>query len=235
MALSEARDGAAVVTPMMIGVLPFGLAFGATTVAHGYGTPAAVGFSVIVFAGASQLAAVQALAGGGSALVAAAAAWTVNLRLLLYTASLAPYFSHERLGRRLVAAYVLTDQAYAASIARWKDAPDDRAGRFSFYMGGAMTLWIGWQLATLAGALIGNTIPKSVPLDFSIPLIFIALLMPTITSWPAAVAAASGGAAAVVSAELGAHSLSILVGAIVGITAGALAEGRITALRPEDA
>lgn len=228
MSLSGARDGAAAVAPMTVGVIPFGLAFGATTVAHGYGTGAAVGFSVIVFAGASQLAAVQALAGGASALVAAAAAWTVNLRLLLYTASLAPYFSHERLGRRMVAAYVLTDQAYAASIARWEHAPDTsetRAGRFAFFMGGAMTLWIGWQLATLAGALIGNAIPKSVPLDFSIPLVFLALLMPTITSRASALAAAAGGAAAVVSAELGAHSVSILVGAVVGIAAGALAEG----------
>jgi len=226
MSLSEARDGAAAVAPMAIGVVPFGLAFGATTVAHGYGTPAAVGFSVIVFAGASQLAAVQALAGGASALVAAAAAWTVNLRLLLYTASIAPYLAHEKLPKRLFAAYGLTDQAYAASIARWEKAPDDRAGRYHFYLGGAATLWIVWQVATIAGALIGNAIPKSVPLDFSIPLVFLALLMPTITSRPAAIAAIGGGGAAVMSAELGAQSLSILVGAVVGIAAGALAEGR---------
>ena len=227
MSVSEARDGAAAVAPMAIGVVPFGLAFGATTVAHGYGTPAAVGFSIIVFAGASQLAAVQALAGGASALVAAAAAWTVNLRLLLYTASLAPHLSHERAPKRLLAAYLLTDQAYAASIARWEKTPDDRAGRFAFYMAGSMALWVVWQLATLAGALIGNAIPKSVPLDFSIPLVFLALLMPTITSRASAVAATAGGAAAVLSAELGAHSLSILVGAVVGIVAGALAEGLV--------
>lgn len=230
MSLSDARDGAAAVTPMTVGVLPFGLAFGATTVAHGFGTPAAIGFSVIVFAGASQLAAVQALAGGASVWVAAAAAWTVNLRLLLYTASLAPYLSHERLSRRLVAAYVLTDQAYAASITKWEATPEDRAGRFTFYMGAGATLWIGWQIATIVGAVIGTAIPKSVPLDFSIPIIFIALLMPTITSRPAAIAAAAGGASAVVSAEMGAHSLSILVGAVVGIAAGALAEGPGTAV-----
>jgi predicted branched-subunit amino acid permease len=173
------------------------------------------------------LAAVQALAGGGSALVAAAAAWTVNLRLLLYTASIAPHLSHERLGRRMVAAYLLTDQAFAASISRWEKAPDARAGPFAYYMGGAMTLWVGWQLATLAGALIGSAIPKSVPLDFSIPLVFLALLMPTITSRASALAAAAGGAAAVVSAELGAQSVSILIGAVVGIAAGALAERKV--------
>jgi 4-azaleucine resistance transporter AzlC len=226
MSLSEARDGATAVAPMVIGVIPFGLAFGATTVAHGYGTSGAVGMSVVIFAGASQLAAVQALATGGSVLVAAAAAWTVNLRLLLYTASLAPYFSHERLGRRLLAAYVLTDQAYAVSIARWETAPTDRAGRFSFYMGAGWCLWLFWQLATLAGALIGSTIPKSVPLDFAIPIIFLSLLVPTITNRASVVAAAAGGAAAVVTAEVWSASLAIIVGAVVGIAAGAVAEGR---------
>lgn len=228
MSLSEARDGANSVMPMAIGVVPFGLAFGASTVAHGYGTPAAVGFSVIVFAGAAQFAAVQALAGGASALVAAAAAWTVNLRLLLYSASLAPYFSEERLPTRLFAAYPLTDQAFAAAIARWEMAPGDRTGRFRFYVAGAFTLWVVWQVATITGAVIGTALPNRVPLDFSIPLVFLALLMPTITSRPAAVAAIGGGAAAVVAAELGAQSVSILIGAVVGIAAGALAEGKGT-------
>ena len=226
MSLSDARDGATAVAPMVIGIIPFGLAFGATTVAHGYGTAGAVGMSVIIFAGASQLAAVQALASGGSALVAAAAAWTVNLRLLLYTASLAPYFSHERPGRRLLAAYVLTDQAYAVSIARWETSPADRGARFAFYMGAGWCLWIFWQIATLVGALIGHTIPKSVPLDFAIPIIFLSLLIPTITNRASVVAAITGGAAAVVTAELWSASLAIIVGAVAGIAAGALAEGR---------
>src|SRR5581483_8663624 len=114
-----------------------------------------------------------------------------------------------------------------ASIARGAQTPDDRAGRFAFFMPGAVRVWVLRQMATIAGALIGNTIPKSVPLDFAIPLVFLALLMPTITSWPAAIAAIGGGGAAVLSAELGAHSLSILVGAVVGIAAGALAEARV--------
>lgn len=226
MSARDVRAGAAAVTPMLVGVIPFGLVAGATSVSDGFGVAAAVGMSTIVFAGASQLAALQALATGGSAVVAAIAACTINLRMLLYSASLAPHLAHERPGRRLLAAYLLTDQAYAVSITRWELAPTEPERRLPFYLGAGGCLWVVWQVATLAGAVAGAAIPKDVPLDFFIPLVFLVLLVPAVTTRPAAVAAAAGGAAAVVAGEAGAGSLSILAGAVVGIAAGALAEAR---------
>jgi predicted branched-subunit amino acid permease len=201
---------------------------GATSVSDGHGVAAAVGMSTIVFAGASQLAAFQALADGGSAIVAAIAAWTINLRMLLYSASLAPHLAHERTSRRLLAAYILTDQAYAVSILRWEASDTDPRSRLSYYFGAGGVMWLSWQLSTLAGALGGSVIPSDIPLDFAVPLVFLVLLVPTITSKPAAVAAAAGGAAAVLSGEAGAGALSILAGAVVGIAAGALAEARLS-------
>src|SRR5205807_5228750 len=222
----EARAGARAVAPMLIGIVPFGLVVGATSVADRFGTGAAVGLSTIVFAGASQLAVLQTLAGGGSAVVAAVAAWTINLRILLYSASLAPELSHETTARRLAAAYFLTDQAYAVSIMRWKVEHAEPEGRLSFYMGAAVALWIVWQAATLAGALLGSAVPADVPLDFAVPLVFLVLLIPTLVSLPAVVAAAAGGGAAVAVGELGAGALSIVFGAAAGIVAGVLAEWR---------
>src|SRR5205085_2670759 len=81
---------------------------GATPVRGGLGAAAAIGFATIVFAGASQLAAINVLIAGGSALVAALAAWMINLRLLLYSASLAPHLAREPLWKRLLIAYTLT-------------------------------------------------------------------------------------------------------------------------------
>ena len=205
---------------MLIGVAPFGLVVGATSVTDHFGIGAAVGLSTIVFAGASQLAVLQALASGGSAIVAAIAAWTINLRILLYSASLAPELTHETTRQRLLASYFLTDQAYAVCITRWKVEHSDRAARLSYYLGAAVTLWVVWQISTVAGALVGSAVPADVPLDFAVPLVFLVLLVPTLTSAPAVVAAA------VAAAELGAGALSIVVGAAVGIVAGALAEAR---------
>jgi predicted branched-subunit amino acid permease len=224
MRFEEVRAGAGAVAPMLIGVVPFGLVAGATPAVNGLGLAAAVGFSTIVFAGASQLAAIDVLSDGGSAIVAALAACTINLRMLLYSASLAPHLAREPLLRRLAVAYLLTDQAYAVSITRWTTDGERPERRLPFYFGGGALLWVVWLASTIVGALIGNAVPDDLPLDFAVPLVFLVLLVPAISSRPAAIAAAAGGAAAVAAAEAGLGPLSVMVGAISGIVAGTLAE-----------
>jgi predicted branched-subunit amino acid permease len=220
----QLRDGAAAVAPMLVGVVPFGLVAGASPVDQGLGGGAAIGFSTIVFAGASQLAAIDVLGDGGSALVAALAAWTINLRMLLYSASLAPHLAAETIGTRLGVAYLLTDQAYAVSIRRWSLGEEPPSHRVPYYVGSGLFLWVSWQLATIAGILIGPVVPEDVPLEFAVPLVFLVLLIPALTSAPAVVAAVAGGLGAVVAAEAGAGTGSIMVGAVAGITAGTIAE-----------
>ena len=221
---SELRAGVAAVTPMIVGVIPFGLVAGAQPTTEGLGGAAAVGLSTVVFAGASQLAAADVLADGGSAVVATLAAITINLRMLLYSASLAPFLAHLSFGRRMGAAYLMTDQAYAVSITRWTHGDGQEEHRLTYYLGAGLSLWLVWQLSTIAGVLLGGVVPESLPLGFAVPLVFLVLLVPAITSRPAAVAAAVGGGAAVVGAALGAGPLSVIVGALSGIAAGAAAE-----------
>lgn len=222
-ALSEARAGATAMAPILLGAVPFGLVAGAAPVAAGLGGGAAVGFSTLVFAGASQLAAVDVLAGGGTALVAVLTACTINLRMVLYSASLAPSLAGEPVRRRLLVAYLLTDQAYALSITRWArdDGPE---GRVPYFLGAATLLWVAWQASTVAGALVGGAVPDAVPLDFAVPLVFLVLLVPILRTVPAAVAAAVGGLTAVLAAQAGAGPLSVVAGAAAGIVAGAAAE-----------
>ncbi len=224
----EFRAGVAAVTPLLVGVIPFGLVAGAAPVDKGLGGGIAIGLSTIVFAGASQLAMVDVLGDGGSVLVAVLTAWTINLRLMLYSASLSPFLTRESVGRRVGVAYLLTDQAYAVSITRWsgggRSAEPDR--RLPFYLGAALALWINWQICTVIGVLIGAAIPDSLPLEFAVPLVFLVLLVPTLTSSPAIIAAIFGGGAAVLCAELGGEHLAIMAGAVCGITAGVVAEYR---------
>lgn len=217
----ELRLGALAVLPMLVGVIPFGLVAGAAPVEGDLGAWAGPAFSLVVFAGASQLAAVNVLADGGSWVIAAVAACTINLRLLLYGASLAPHMARFSLRDRLLAAYVLTDQAYAVSIARWAAGS---APTLAFYFGGAMALWVSWQAATLVGALGGGLLSDDVPLEFAVPLVFLALLVPAVTTRPAVAAMVAGGGSAVAALELGVGGLYILIGALVGIATGALAE-----------
>lgn len=219
----ELRAGAVAVAPMLVGVIPFGLIAGATPVTDRFGGAAAVGFSTIVFAGASQLAALDALAHGGSVVVAVLAACTINLRMLLYSASISPYLTDEPLPRRLAVAYLLTDQAYAVSITQWSADADSRP-RLPYFLGAGLLLWISWQVSTIVGVLVGSAVPADVPLDFAVPLVFLVLLVPTLTSRPALIAGAVGGGAAVAAAEAGAGPLYVIVGALSGIAAGAVAD-----------
>jgi len=147
-ARAELLAGAKAVAPMLVGVIPFGLVAGATPATTGLGGGTSIGLSTIVFAGASQLAAADALADGGSALVAVIAACTINLRLLLYSASLAPHLARVPLRQRLLIGYFLTDQAYAVSITRWTEEADAEAAggppapglyhKLPFYFGAAV-------------------------------------------------------------------------------------------------
>lgn len=219
------REGIAAVAPMLIGVMPFGLVAGAAPVAGGLDLTHAVGLSVLVFAGASQLAVADVLADGGGVVIAVVTALTINLRMLLYSASLAPALATEPLGRRLRASYFLVDQAYALSVLRW-DGTDDRRQRLPYYFAIGITLWCAWQATTIIGAVAGSEVPDDVPLEFAIPLVFLVLLVPVLEKRPAVVAAIFGGAGAVAAAELGAARLAIVIGGLCGIVAGAVAEGR---------
>ena len=224
------RAGVVAAAPMLLGVVPFGLVAGATPVAAGFDLGVAMALSILVFAGASQLAMTDVLGDGGGVAIAVVTALTINLRMLLYSASLAPALAHEPLRRRLMAAYFLVDQAYALSIVRWTGRDDPRL-RLPFYFGVGATLGTSWLTATAIGALVGSRVPDDIPLDFAIPLVFLVLLVPVLEQFPALVAAAVGGVAAVAAAQLGADRLAIVVGGVLGIAAGTLTETRLEARR----
>ncbi|AAV46792.1 4-azaleucine resistance transporter AzlC [Haloarcula quadrata] len=215
------RRGVRDVAPLLLGIIPFGLVAGIATVNAGLGLPAAVGLSVVVFAGASQLAALELLGQNAPLTVVVATAVVINLRLLMYSASIAPYFRNFTGRWKAMLAYVLTDQAYALSVASYRS--DSETDRKWYYLGVAVTLWAVWQVTTIAGALLGTGVPDAWGLEFAIPLVFLAILVPAIEDAATAVAAAVGGAIAVVGAGLPLN-LGLLVAAGVGITAGVLTE-----------
>lgn len=217
------RAGMVAVAPIVLGLVPFGLIAGAAAVERGLQPWDAVAFSVGIFAGAAQLAVIEVLGTDGSVAVAIITALVINLRMLMYSASLAPWLADEPTARRALAAYVLTDQAYAVSLARYTDpAADDllAGARLAYYLGAGVTLWTAWQVCTVLGILVGGSIPDGIPLTFAIPLVFLTLLPPAVTD-RATVVAALVGAAVATAGALWPANLGMLVGALSGIAAGA--------------
>lgn len=224
------RDGAVAVSPIIVALVPFGLIAGAAAVERGLTVADGIAFSLGIFAGASQLAAIEVLGTGGSVPVAIVTVLVINLRMMMYSASLAPWLAHEPLARRGLAAYLMTDQAYAVSLARYTDpyaeSLPERA-RLPYYAGAGVTLWVPWQLCTVVGAVVGGRIPDDVPVEFVIPLVFLSLLPPAVTDRPAVLAAVV--AAAVATAGVGwPANLGMLLGALSGVAAGTVAALRRT-------
>jgi 4-azaleucine resistance transporter AzlC len=201
-------------------VLPFGMIAGLSAVGAGLSTLQAMALSLTVFAGASQLATVQLIATDAVPAVIVLTALTVNLRMMMYSASLAPHFQHLPTRSRLGLAYFLVDQNYALSINRYQRAEGEFAAQGHwFYLGAGVLLWLTWQLSSAVGIFLNAGIPRDWSLDFAVPLVFLVLLMPTLRDRGHIVAAAIGGLVAVLGTGLP-LKLGIIAGALSGIAAG---------------
>lgn len=216
--------GAAAVAPMLAVVAPFGMVAGLTAVGTGLSALQAMVMSATVFAGAAQLATLQLMADGAVPAVILLTALTINLRLVMYSASLAPHFQHLDRRWRLLLAGVLVDQNYALSINRYNrvDAGFEPHGHW-YFLGAGMALWLTWQASTAVGVFLGGGIPREWSLDFAIPLVFMVLLVPTLRDRAHVAAAVVGGVVATVARGLPLH-LGIVTGALSGIVAGCVFE-----------
>lgn len=224
--MSQRRDaiteGLRAVAPMVAAIVPFGVTAGVAGLDAGLGYVLTQAMSVLVFAGASQIAAMQLVDAGAAVPIVVLTALLINLRMLMYSAHLAPHFQHLPLRWRASMAYLLTDQAYALTVPRVMAKASPQYNHW-FYLGVALPLWAVWQLSTAFGYWAGTAMPASWELGFIVPLIFLALLVLSITSRPALVAAGVAGSVAVIGRGLPA-GLGLTLGALAGIAAGVMAE-----------
>ena len=204
--------------PLQLGVAPFGLVFGVLGLASGLTPLQTILLSSILFGGASQVVFAQLWGAGVPAPVVGASVSVVNLRHVLYSASIASYLRALPLRWRIPLAYLLTDEAYAVTIDRLRNEPSS-----PFHLlGTGMTLWVCWQITTVTGVVFGATIPDSWSLSFAIPLTFIALVAPAIRRRADLAACLTAGLLAMIGQPLPWKSW-ILLAAVGGIVAGWLA------------
>lgn len=210
--------------PVLIGVVPFGVITGVAMVASGIPPVMAMAISLFVFAGASMVAAAQLLASGTPALMIVLTTAFINLRFLMYGASLRPHFVHLSLPWRLLVGYLNADNVYALCIARFAEQKD-AAGKLEYFLGSGIPIWLVWQGAVLAGIVIGAGVPGSWRLEFAAPLAFIAMTIPHLRD-RAMVAAALAAAVTVVTAhELPLRS-AVIAAALAGMVVGLAVESR---------
>lgn len=197
----------------------YGLSFGAVGVASGLDVAQTCVLSLLMFTGASQFALVGVLGAGGSALSGTSTALLLGTRNTLYGLRMAPLLGY-RGWRRAVAAHVLIDESTAMAVNR----PDRTRARTGFWTTGA-TIFVLWNLTTLAGAVAGEQLgdPRDLGLDAAVGAAFLALLWPRLSTPLARVTALLAALVAAGAVTATPAGVPVLVAAGVAVLVGALA------------
>lgn len=213
--LSGTKD----ISPILLGVLPFGLICGAVCTGVGMPEWSAAGMSLLIFAGAAQLAATQLMSEHASLAVIILTGLVINARFLMYSASIAPHFKGVSTFGKVGLAYMLTDQAYAICITKFTGPEADKTNKVAYFLGTAVLMWFAFNVTTIIGAYLGAFIPAEWELDFAIPLTFTALVIPAVKDRPTLLAAVIAGIVSYVADPLP-YNLGLITAAVVGIAVG---------------
>jgi predicted branched-subunit amino acid permease len=219
--------GLRAVLPATVATGTWGLVTGVAMVKIGMSQLEALGMTLLVFAGSAQLAALPLIAADAPIWVVLLTATVVNLRFVIFSAGLYPYFARYSLGRRLLLGYVTSDVGFAISLQRWtaaKAAPSDEVDdlaptrRVWFFLGIAAGNWSSWQAMSILGIFLAGHVPGAWGLEFAAILALIALTVPMLNSKPSVVGALVAGVVAVAAAGLP-LKLGLVVAVIAGISA----------------
>lgn len=210
--------------PFLLVVVPFGMLFGVVATEAGFTSLQTMAFSSVVFAGASQFAALQLMLEDAPLMIILATALAVNLRMAMYSASLSMWLGAAPLWQRALIAYVNVDQSYAVSVARYEERPQMPLNeRVAFFFGSVTPVCPIWVVATAMGIMLGDQIPDWMALDFAVPICFLAILAPMMRTLAHVASAVTSIVVALVLAGLP-YNGGLLIAAVLAMVVGAQLE-----------
>ncbi|HCG0870903.1 TPA: AzlC family ABC transporter permease [Pseudomonas aeruginosa] len=208
--------GAVAILPLSLAIAPWGLLAGSMAIEANLTPAEGQGLSAIVFAGAAQLVAIGMLKGGAGFFSIIFTTLLLTSQHLLYGMSLRPVLSPLPGRWRIGLGFLLTDEFFALA------SQHDRRNFNRWYaLGVGLTFYIAWNLFTLAGILLGRSIPglEHLGLDFSIAATFIALVAPLVRNVPTLVCVATSLFCSVLFSHWQWSSALVLAG-LAGMAAG---------------
>lgn len=172
--LAIVKDGIIAAWPICLGYAPIGLAFGVLAQKAGL-SPGEIGLmSLLVFAGSAQFIAVSMLSGGAAAIPIILTTFTVNLRHLLMSSSMAVHLRRLNAGWLTLYAYGITDESFAINMTRFREETWD--WRRALVLNHTANL--AWIVSTIIGGYGGQFIPAGAfGIDYALPAMFICLLI----------------------------------------------------------
>lgn len=212
------------IAPNLFALSVWGFVTGVAMVNYGLAAWQAVLISFLVYAGSLQLTVAPLMALNAPLWVVFFAAMIVNLRFIIFGASLYPYFRHFSVLRRMVAGYFLTDVGFVLFMNRFRAQRPGRIGMYyGYYMSASVLLWLVWQVSTVLGIYVGSYIPGAWSLEYAGVFTLLAIVIPMVRTHPMLVTVVAAGAASWVGQQLP-FRLGLFMAIVVGVVAGVLAE-----------
>jgi len=207
--------------PLIIGMMPFGLAYGILGVQAGLSTMEIALMSIIVFAGSSQFMAVQMIGQHVGFGIIVLSTFLINLRHCLMGLSLSLYLNKLKSSWLYLLAFGLTDESYAVSINHYQKS-ETGEGNPWFMLGSSFGVYSFWLVFSVAGGLLGTSIknPLSWGLDFAMPATFLSILIPQIVSIRILAVVAISGICAVAAYILVPGKWYIIIATVVAVSVG---------------
>ncbi|MBX0331346.1 AzlC family ABC transporter permease [Oscillochloris sp. ZM17-4] len=217
---AQVRAGFLAVAPLWLGAAPFGVIYAVSALAAGLSPAQTLAMSLFVFAGASQFTAAGMFAAAAAPAAIVVTTLIINARHLLLAASLAPYLRRSGGWVRLGLAAQLTDESYAIGVRQFLGG----RGSAAYQLGANLSMYVVWQLSTLAGVLLGRALPDPAAygLDLVFPLTFIGLLVPLLRRRDSQAVAAAAAALTLLGALWLPGSWYILLAGMGASAVGAL-------------
>ncbi|HEX5806710.1 MAG TPA: AzlC family ABC transporter permease [Macromonas sp.] len=215
----EFQEGVRDQLTVALGVIAWGLMTGVAMVESGLDVPAAVGMTLLVYAGSAQLAAVPLIIAGAPLWVVWLAAFCVNLRFVVFSAHLRPYVRHLSRGQRLLTGYATGDLSYVFFARRYTEpgrTPEELERQQAYLAGHCLINYLCWMVSSLLGVALSQVVPTAWGLGFAGTLALLGVGASLVTSRLRGLAAVLAGSAAIVAWSLPLR-LNILLAIVVSV------------------
>lgn len=210
--------------PLVVGAVPFGIIFGTLADTAGLSFGATMGMSMFVFAGASQFVALSLIASGTAWPMIILTTFVVNLRHMLYSATMVPFYKKLNPIWKMILAFGLTDETFAVAVNRY-NKKDHVPNKHYYNLGSMVFMYLNWNLCTYIGLTAGKAFPEITRwgLDFAMPATFIGIVIPYLISKPMWASVITAGTVSILAAGLP-HKLGLMLAAVAGVMVGMVCE-----------
>ena len=219
------QEGLRTGLPSLFGIAAWGLVVGIAMVKTGLSPLQATGMTLLVFAGSAQLASLPLILAHAPIWVIFATAMVVNLRFVIFSALLAPHFSHLPWRQRLMYGYIAGDLTIAMFLQRFPTAVPV-PGKLSYLKGLVLPNWTAWQIGSMTGIFVGSAIPAEWGLGFAGTLAILCVTVPLVANSAALCGVLVAGAVSVLAYGFP-YKLGLLAAVFAGMLTAMAAESII--------